>query len=301
MKIPGAIAVLVVSLAAGCGGSGSSRTVVGPSPVSPAVPPAVGVVSRISGFVQDSGFRPLAGATVEVVDGQSAGASTTSDSSGQFSFTGTFASTDRFRATRDGYVAATGPWHCSVAVCSAGGANPWVPFFLAPIAPPADISGDYMLTFTADPACSSLPDEARVRTYPATVAPAPYLTAPASTSFQVTAGGATFLGPFNGFHIGVAADYVGFWLDGGHDPPLVEQLSPSTYVAFSGTAGAAVGPTPGSTISGPFDGWIEYCAMKSPMGGAYNCGSSMVEPIPGVAIVYAHCESKAHRLTLTRR
>jgi hypothetical protein len=58
-------------------------------------------------------------------------------------------------------------------------------------------------------------------------------------------------------------------------------------------------------ISTSFDGWIDYCVMPTPMhpDNGYNCGTSNTtgEPIPGAAVTYAHCESKAHRLTLTRR
>jgi len=57
--------------------------------------------------VQDSGFRSLAGARVEVLDGASAGASTTTDANGVFTLAGTFISTDRFRASKDGYITAT--------------------------------------------------------------------------------------------------------------------------------------------------------------------------------------------------
>jgi hypothetical protein len=120
----------------------------------------------------------------------------------------------------------------------------------------------------------------------------------------VVVDGAPFLTGFNGFLIGVAGDYLGFWLHGGHDPPIVEQLSPTTYLAFSGNARASSGSTGASTISVPFEGWIEYCELKGPMTTPpYNCGTSprTGEPIPGAAVVYTHCESTNHRLTLMRR
>ena len=303
MKITGTILFLVMSLGvAGCGGPSS---VVAPSRTTPVGQQIGGSVSGIRGFVLDSGFRAVPGARVEVVDGQSAGASTTTDASGQFSLAGTFTSTDRFRAIKDGYVTATQPWNCSIGA-SCPGANPWLGFYLAPLAQPVNIAGDYTLTFTADAACPNLPPEARVRSYPATIAPSQYLTVPANTLLHVTVGGGSFLDTLNGFDIGVAGDYLGFSLDGGHDPTIVEQLAPNTYLAFSGSAAASVGTPPASTISTSFDGWIDYCVMPSPIPSAhgyYNCGTSNTtgEPIPGAAVVYAHCESKAHRLTLTRR
>ena len=79
-------------------------------------------------------------------------------------------------------------------------------------------------------------------------------------------------------------------------------MAQNSYLAFSGVAAASVG-TSASAITTSFDGWIEYCVMPSPMGTAYNCGTSNTtgDPIPGQAITRAHCESKNHQLILTRR
>ena len=110
----------------------------GPLTLAP-TPSPNGVVS-ISGFVLDTGFRPLAGASVVVVDGLQAGESTTADAAGQFSFSGSFDATIRFRATKDGYVSVTQPWSCSVASCP-GNARPWLGFYLAPVTPPVTIAG----------------------------------------------------------------------------------------------------------------------------------------------------------------
>jgi hypothetical protein len=115
------IAILVLAMGlAGCTGSSSL------APSTPAqVPaaPAQPVVSRLSGFVLDTGFRHLAGASVEVVEGSpQAGMSTTADANGQFSLTGTFDSTTRFRATKEGYVTATQALQgtsCNTGSCSA--------------------------------------------------------------------------------------------------------------------------------------------------------------------------------------
>ena len=290
---------LAVSMWA-CGGSGSSSA--------PTAPSAAGAVSQpgpavadIFGYVLDTGYKAVAGARIEALDGPDAGASATADTTGQFTLSGTFDSATRFRATKDGYVAATQTWNCSVgAGCSATGARPWLGFYLASsVAPPVNIAGDYTVTFIADSACVDLPSEVRTRTYAATITP----TSSPSSSFTLTASGAAFLANLNNFPIGVIENYVDLWLHGGHDPAVVEQLAPNTYLAFSGNATASVGMSPVSTISMPFHGWIDYCVLQTPMGAIYNCGTSNTtgEPIPGLATRYAHCESRNHQLILTRR
>jgi hypothetical protein len=236
-----------------------------------------------------------------VVEGSpQAGISTVTDATGQFSLVGTFNSSTTFRATKHGHAAATQAWNCSaVAGCSATGARPWLGFYLASLASPVNIAGDYIVTFVAGRACTDLPDDVRTRTYAAMIAPS----SSASSSFTLTASGASFLGHLNNFPIGVVGDYVNLWLHGGHDPALVEQLAPHTYLAFSGTATASAGTSPASSISMPFDGWIDYCVLKTPMGSIYRCGASTTtgEPIPGSATTHAHCESENHRMLLTRR
>jgi hypothetical protein len=64
----------------------------------------------VNGWVFDSAFRPLAAASVEVLDGPQAGTSATANAEGHLSLTGTFDDTTRFRATTEGHVAATQTW-----------------------------------------------------------------------------------------------------------------------------------------------------------------------------------------------
>jgi hypothetical protein len=167
-----------------------------------------------------------------------------------------------------------------------------------------NIVGEYALTFVADSACADLPNDLRTRTYAATITPNPRAdgNSLANSSVLVTLRGAGFLGDLNSFEIGIAGDYLGFWLHGGHDPPIVEQLATGTYLAFSGNAATSVGSGM-ATISALLDGWIDYCVMKSAMGSVYNCGTSNFtgEPIPGLAVTRVHCESKNHRIVLTRQ
>src|SRR5438876_453106 len=99
------IAVLVLIL--GTAACGSHESVVpvttGASPTAP-IPSPKGLFMR--GTVYDTAFRPLAGARVEVVDGPQAGLSTSADTKGEFSLTGAFDDATRFRATKEGHVAA---------------------------------------------------------------------------------------------------------------------------------------------------------------------------------------------------
>ena len=115
---------------------------------------------------------------------------------------------------------------------------------------------------------------------------------------EVMLSGASFLGHLDGFGIGVAGDYADFWLDGGHDPPVVEQVNANTYVAFSGNATATIG-IGAPTISTSLDGWIEYCVTDVPPLGKsgtidyYDCAF-------GPVATRRICESKNHQLILKR-
>lgn len=281
----------------GCSGSGAkspSAPTAGPTVASGAGSSAADLVALDdSGYVLDTAFKRLAGVRVDVVDGPQAGASMVSDAEGQFPLRGLFARTNTFRLTRDGYSAATQGFSTSIP-----GGKPWLMVYLRPTTPPVNIAGNYTLTFVADSACTDLPIDVRTRTYAATIVPGS-----SGTGFVLAVTGASFLNNLTGFSIGVAGDSLGLWLHGGHDPTLVEQLAPNTYLAFSGVGAASVGSSTVSTVSTAFDGWIDYCVMSKPMVSGYNCGTSNLtgEPIPGAAITYAHCQSPNHRLTLTRR
>jgi hypothetical protein len=220
----------------------------------------------------DTSFRRIADARVEVVEGRDAGLSTTTDAAGEFTLAGTFDQATRFRAVKEGHVSATQSWSCGTGSC-------WLGFYLAVLAPPVDIAGAYRLTFVADPACTDLPEEVRSRTYDATITRDPKLDAPAGTALTLTAVGATFIDGLDHFGIGVAGDHVAFWLWGGHNPAIGEQVAPNAFLTISGAADAFVGASQ-ATISAPLEGWIEY---------------------GGAAVPRVRCESKEHQLVLTRR
>lgn len=269
---------------AGCEGSRSSvPSAPTPAPAPAPVPPSSGI--QVGGSVSDTAFRPLAGVRVEVLDGAQAGMSAMSDVTGQFSLTGTFDAATTFRATKDGYAAATRSW-----LRNTPSARPWLGFSLAILGPNVNIAGDYTLTLVADSPCADLPSDMRRRTYAATISPSPNGTA--NTRFDLRLSGGSFLDGHNGFLIGVAGDYLGFGLYGGEYPTVVEQVAANAYLAFDGSAAGSVGPSSVIEISASLDGWIQYCVVRSAMGRDYDCRQ---------AVTQGSCQSQNHRLILTRR
>ncbi len=282
------LALIQGMAAAGCGdGRSVAANVTAPGPAGS--PQSIG--GPVNGLVLDTAFRPLTGATVEVLDGPYAHASTTTNAAGQFSLLGVFDSTTRFRASADGYLPAT-------ATAIRGTTSPRLDFYLVLPVQSVSMAGDYSLTITADAACADLPSEARTRTYTAFVMPHPWSPA---TYFDVTLGGAPFLDAFDRRErssIAVAGEHVALWFGGERQPALVERLSPTTYVAFGATASTSAGAT-ASSLAAPFEGFIDYCVMPAatelPMDGySYNCA-------PAKAVAHLRCESSAHRLALLRR
>jgi hypothetical protein len=281
---------IVLALAVACGLSGCNRSgssaPTAPSPASQGVPQPNQM--QMAGTVSDTAWRSLAGARVEVVDGPQAGTWTSTDGRGEFRLSGTFDDTSRFQATKEGHAPVTATLQPHCAACNP---NRWIHFNLPLLAPSANIAGDYTLIFTADSACAALPST--VRTYAATLVPVPSSSHPANTLYNGTVSGAAFLEGYNGFLVGVAGDYIAGWFGDGHgDPGVVEQVAPTAYFALGG--GVAGSVTSGSTISASFDGFLDSCELQSAMGSRYLC-------TPGPAAIRAQCNSRNHRLTLTRR
>jgi hypothetical protein len=295
MSTMGRIVVLVLALgAAGCSGSRlsspSAPTPAPSAPVPPVAPQPIG--TQVNGGVVDSAFRPIAGAIVEILDGPLTGSSRITDADGRFSFSGAIDDTTRFRATSDGHVTATATLHPACDTCSKVYRS--VYFVLAVLAPPVDIAGDFTLTFSADSACTSIPSEFRTRTYTATITPLSHPDYPPNTLFDVTISGAPIFAGYGSFTIGVAGDFVALEFGGDGGPSLVEEVAPTTYLGFDGHALASAGSVRVSSIAAPFQGFVDYCALPSPMGQYYDCR-------PGLAVGHSECESKNHRLILTRR
>jgi hypothetical protein len=273
----------LAAIGSGCGDSRNNTPPLSPSPSAP-------VVSQqsLSGYVADTAFRAVAGARVDVLDGPQAGLSMLSDDAGQFTYTGTFTSSVTLRVSKDGYVSATG-----TSRISAPGGRPWAYLRLEPVAAPANIAGDYTVTFTADASCTSLPAEARSRTFAATIAATPDPAVPAGTLFRLVISGVPLVPGNDGFPIGVAGSFVNLEVWNGEGPGVVERLAPRTYVGLFGSAGTTVG-TPGAPISASFDGTIEYCVATFDGDPSYGCTSVQTDR-------REQCASKNHSVTLTRR
>jgi hypothetical protein len=260
-----AVILALTLTAAACGDHGPvAPAATAPSPVTPPSLPPPNNGASVRGTVYDTANRYIAGAIVEVVDGPQAGTSVTSDATGGFLLTGTLDDTTLFRATKEGHVSATQHWR------RVGQSNqPWLGFSLDVLAPPVNIAGVYTLTFIADSACAAaLPAELRTRTYSATITPF----GTSNTQYRIDVSGAQFDAIYNWFSVGVAGDYLGFWLGDEH---LVELLAANTSLELTGSAAASVGTSGVSTISASFDGVFRYQA--------------------------ARCESRNHRMILVRR
>lgn len=296
-RLGGIVLVSLALTSAACGDDGpAAGRLIGPSPIpGPGSGPPAGSnlgSGPISGIVSDTAFRPLPGARVEALDGPRAGTTANANAGGEFSFPGTFDNATRFQASMQGHVAA-------VATVDPRNPTRWINFYLALPEGSVNMAGEYSLTITADGACTDLPTQVRTRAYAAIVTPSRWL----PTYFEVLLAGAPLLGRYEMAErssIAVAGNYVALQFGGGEQPALVEQLSPTSYVAFGATASASTSANgPPASIATSFKGFIDYCEMTAdtdiPMDGYdYRCD-------PPRAVAHVRCESQGHRLTLTRR
>ena len=122
-------------------GSESPNRVLPTAPTIVVPPPAVVVPNqhRVTGMVTDTGFRPIAGATVEVLEGPHAGMTITSNGSGQFTLVGAFEVGTRVRARREGYLDGLSQLMSSCATCVP---QFWVNISLGLMVAPANIAGE---------------------------------------------------------------------------------------------------------------------------------------------------------------
>ena len=273
-----AAGVLLFSL-----GCGDGQSPVQPTPSFPMRTPQV---FSLSGSVRDTASRPLGGARVEVMAGSSAGMVTITDDKGRFWMPGTFTGTVTITASKDGYLPETTivpPALSPDRPLPAGEVPGWdTSFSLQPHGPSANIAGEYTLTLTADSACTNLPDEARQRTYTATIVPG-YR----STTFLGRLGDARIVSSlFNPyFEIGIAGNYASISVR------IVERLGATTYLAIEGGVAALFGP---SGITAPFNSYFLHCPREPAWtsGEYWSCGAD----VQGV-----ECNSPNHQLALTRR
>jgi hypothetical protein len=277
-------------------GLGATACSDGVGTVSPTAPTATvaPAVEFIRGWVRDTAIRPLSGARVELLTGPQAGLVVTTDGTGEFSFTATVEDGSRLRANKEGHLSADvtlGP------VCNGCPGRPGrsVGFFLQVPNAPAAIAGDYTLTFSADPACTTLPETLRSRTLEVTIAPSPFVlgsTPEVTTSFQVTPRAGAFSGRIRFFWVNVAGDFIALRFGDSSDPAVIESVVPEGHVAFAGRAAVSV-VDPFKSVVTPFTGSIEYCANPEIGEEGYRCAAP--------ATSRARCDSSSHQLVLTRR
>jgi hypothetical protein len=261
----------------------------GHSPLEPT--PTAGAAAtyevRLSGSVTDTASRALAGATVQIVGGPTAGMATTTDDHGRFLMPGTFTGTATVRASKDGYEPETTalppsiPPGRSVPLPPPGEVVRWdMGFSLQPDGPSANLAGVYTLTLSTDSSCTTLPEEARTRTYTVTIVPGLR-----STRFVGTLGGARIVfAPYSPyFEIGVARDFANASF------LVVEQLTATTFLAIEGGATASVGP---SGFTAPFNASFLHCPTMPTYREYWWCGAE----VQGI-----ECNSPNHQFTLVRR
>lgn len=275
--------VAVIQALTGCG-SLPAQPAEGAGPGAGVGPPAGGgsvAGEQVKGYVNDSAFRPLAGAVVEVLDGPQAGTTVLSDSRGEFALTATVDDRTRLRATKDGHVPATGtlmPYCLPQAVCTN---HRWIYFVLESLSPSIKLAGNYTLTFVADSTCAGIPSAWRTRTYAATIAPASDSVSPAGTFFEATMPGVPYWTDRNSIPIRVSGDFVWFILGEDGSPYFVEEVAPGAYIHFDGGLRFSVGAATVSSISTSLNGWADYW------------GPAVANPV--------HCVSANHQMTLTKR
>lgn len=193
---------------------------------------------RVTGAVTDSGI-PIAGATVDLLDGSRAAMTTQTDAQGIYRLYGV-AGPVELRVRAPGYpeqvhaLAVTGDAHDDFALLSTG-----------------LLSGSYDLTIAVDSAVcppsarNALPADLRTRTYNAAIAQTGPQLSVKLTGASLTAG--SFSGTVNGgvatFDIrGITTSFYYYYSYFEPTLDLVEQLSPSNFLVISGKATAAVAP-----------------------------------------------------------
>ena len=229
----------------------------------------------LNGWVNDTAGRPVEGARVEVLSGPQTGASALTNRDGEFAFTESFAAVPEMRSSKAGYRQD----RSDVFVFTASSIRGL--FRLGSLNPPVDFGGAYELTFIADPACTALPAEARVRRYQTTLDDSDH-------TFQLlTLSGASFARPnggyaWNAIYLQAYENFVNLNFS---DPAVWELLDGPASVYIEG---AAAGVISGSSTELRLTGEFEFCGATI-TAGAGECEQER------------SCKSSNHTLTLTRR
>ena len=159
---------------------------------------------------------------------------------------------------------------------------------------PAAIAGDYTLTFTADGACTNLPENLRNRTYEVTITPTPSrfgVSLDPATAFQVAPRAGIFPGRIRFFWVDVAGNFIALRFGDASDPAVIEAVAPDGHVAFSGRAEVSVNDSLTSVVT-PFTGAISMRQSRNQRGRL---------PLYRAAVEACALHSDNHLLALIRR
>ena len=293
--------LLIGALAGAACNSPSTSSIVptAPSPPVGAAPVAQQTGIVVQGIVYDTGYRRLAGATVEVVNGASAGLKVTSGADGGYAIRGAFDAGTQFRATKAGYETGLQPM---AAFCQPCNPNFWVYFYLGLPEPPANIAHDYTVTVTADPSCTALPGHARQRTYTTKIVPNETQPTSANTLFAATIDGSSLASelPWQGVWFAVAGNYMELTMGDLHGQPgILEQTDVNAYFSVGGLGTTTLGSSGVSRIAAAFEGEILHCELRPGVppldaGGRFDCA-------PARAVSRVACQARNHQIVLTRR
>ncbi len=264
---------------------------------SPTEPPATGANTHVQGLVADLVRRPLAGATVRVLDGPLVGTTVVSDVSGRFRLSSKEFGTVAFEIALDGFKTLThrAQWQPTV-----NGAIDVIRLeSLEGSRVPLD-PGDYSVTISMDfatardfgtlPPCAGFPRDLASRTFNATVTTEPH---GRFDRLLLLNSPTVFSNWLLGLLIGER--FVGFEIEA----PLTEELSGFRYLNVMGYAPTdepAVVSETEITIS--FGALFQYCELTSPARrGWENC-----QHVPAEQMVKFHaCASNSARMVFTRR
>jgi hypothetical protein len=243
-----------------------------------AMPPGT---HKLSGRITESGF-PLGGVSVVVLAGVGEGLATSSDGSGSYALYGV-AGRVRLQAKKEGYLD-------EIEELEVGDANAIHDIEMAPERERTNLSGTYSLTVSAGPCTgsqsSSLPDEARSRTYTAVVEQegAPLTVSLSGAEFIITSGrGDHFAGsvdPLDNVTFGIGDSYYY-----GYYPDLFDLVERFTSTSALLVNGIVTAKATSSDISGNLNGLFLIA----------NATSGPFRPYS------AKCYSSAHEFRMQRQ
>ena len=145
----------------------------------------------------------------------------------------------------------------------------------------ADPSRDYVVTFTADSACTSLPAHVQRRTYSASNKLPGGNIGPQRLADAVFASYAGY-GLMNILSPVVRGNSAEAWFQ---DPPIIEWITPDSTLMIEGHA---AGPISGTRIEMPVNGGFLFCPKTRSDSDALECS------VPALS-----CRSTNHRVTIT--